>query len=205
MFFLFGKKLFSGIVILSFLLVCLIFLPLTAQAASVPKTTTAITTTSIPLSTQMCTLLKKEFPNHVADPQLCAITITHKVVTTPVSTVQPYAPTNCAPRNTATAYDQLSYSFVWTAELDTEYQNYGQGCTPALLFHNSYMTYVGPLTTASQSSTVYTINHTVTVMQNIDSTSVSISMHSCQERGFDGSELTWPYYSVLGGGCTPFN
>jgi hypothetical protein len=199
------KKFVLGAAILPLLIACCIFIPQAAQATSVPPLVSVTTTTSIPLSSQACALAKKASPSHLSDPQICVITLTHKVVTTQVSTAISSAsqPNACAARNTATAYDQLRYSLLWIAELDTEFLNNGSGCTPTLLYRSDYMTYTAYGTTGSTSATVYTINHTVTVVENIQTATLGIGMHSCQERGFNASD--WPYYSVFYGGCAPFS
>jgi hypothetical protein len=171
-----------------------------------------VTTEHQNLSATRCQQIKKAFPSHAKDKNICVVTITHTIIgpTSLVSRLDSktmrlrpnMANYSCTSGGSyASAYDDLSYSYMWTEELYTRFHYYSAGCTPTLVANNGYPTYaIVGLTELTQSTGSYTEGTLVTAFENITSKNgvfgYGAEFSSCQSRGLDGYGA-WPYRSNL--------
>jgi hypothetical protein len=181
--------------------------PVHAQSISIVK---YVKTEHETIPSAICAQIKKDIPGHSLDPKACVVTITHILVgpATLLSNIDSNSltikPSASCPSggNTATAYDDLSYSFLWTEELYTRFIYHGSGCRPTLSRISGYVKFaIVGLTSLSQSTESYNSGSTnVTGVENIVSTNGlfgwGTQFSSCQSRSLDGN-ANWVYYSNL--------
>lgn len=187
--------------------------PLQFVHAQTTSMSTSVTIEHQVIPPAICARIKKDAPGHNSDSRACDITITHTIVApsallhnldNTTMALKPGAITSsCGPNGaTATAYDDLSYSYLWTEELYTKFVYNGWGCQPTLIRIAGYVKYaIAGLTSLSQSTQSYNSGNTmIHGVENIVSTNglfgFGAQFSSCQSRSFDGYGH-WPYYSNL--------
>jgi hypothetical protein len=166
----------------------------------------SVTTTTMAIPTPQCDQIKKAFPQHLSDPHLCQVVITHTLQGTPLAlqSMQTHRYGSCSANGSdVQATDDLRYSYFWIVELYTHFRAHNWGCTPSLLDQNGFVK-ISFAATVSESRRVVTNGNMVTVIQDIQSTIFNpfpVSFHSCQSRGLNGWG-DWPYRAnLIGGGC----
>lgn len=184
----------------------------TSNVPSAGAMSKIVTTEHQNLSATRCQQIKKAFPSHAKDKNICVVTITH-TITGPTSLLSRLdsktmrmrpnmANGSCTSGGSyASAYDDLTYGVMWTEELYTRFHYYSAGCTPTLVVNNGYPTYaIVGISELNQSTSSYTQGTLVTAVENITSKNgvfgYGVEFSSCQSRGLDGY-AAWPYYSNL--------
>jgi hypothetical protein len=204
------RRTFQMASVLSVVAVLMLFvIPNSAHASGV-VTTSSITHSTIAIPQQQCDQLKKVFPQHRSDPQLCQITETHTFSGVPsvIKSIQTHSvgalsPAACRAGSDIISTDDLRYSYFWTVELDTNFRYNGSGCAPSLIDQDSFTKW-SDFSSVSETTRTLTDSGKVTVIQDIQSTNygpIPISFHSCQSRGQDYYGDTFYASYLHSGGC----